>query len=63
MDGKFTFVDQRVCGILGYSPSELLAKSCFEFLHPDDQSHMEDTFKEGKLCPCAPLAFTGNATR
>lgn len=49
MDGKFTFVDQRVCGILGYSPTDLLAKSCFEFLHMDELNHVKDTFEQGKL--------------
>ncbi|KAJ8913178.1 hypothetical protein NQ315_009015 [Exocentrus adspersus] len=46
MDGKFTFVDQRVIGLLGYSPPELLGKSCFDFFHQEDQTHMKDSFKQ-----------------
>ncbi|KAG5885715.1 hypothetical protein JTB14_022806 [Gonioctena quinquepunctata] len=46
MDGKFTFVDQRVMGLLGYTPPELLGKSCFEFFHPEDQTHMKDSFEQ-----------------
>lgn len=46
IDGKFTFVDQRVTAILGYAPSELLNKNCFEFFHPEDQSHMKDSFEQ-----------------
>lgn len=48
MDGKFTFVDQRVIGLLGYSPPELLGKTCFDFFHPEDQTHMKDSFEQGK---------------
>lgn len=47
MDGKFTFVDQRVSGVLAYSPQELLAKSCFDFFHPEDQVHMKESFDQG----------------
>lgn len=46
-DGKFTFVDQRVMGLLGYSPPELLGKSCFDLFHPEDQTHMKDSFEQG----------------
>ncbi|KAJ8950331.1 hypothetical protein NQ318_021191 [Aromia moschata] len=46
MDGKFTFVDQRVIGLLGYSLPELLGKSCFDFFHPEDQTHMKDSFEQ-----------------
>ncbi|KAL7639556.1 UNVERIFIED_CONTAM: hypothetical protein RMT77_010057 [Armadillidium vulgare] len=46
MDGKFTFVDQRVVNVLGFSPQELLAKSCFDFFHPEDQTHMKESFEQ-----------------
>ncbi|KAM7311624.1 aryl hydrocarbon receptor nuclear translocator homolog isoform X1 [Ixodes scapularis] len=46
MDGKFTFVDPRVTAVLGYQPQELLGKTCFDFFHPEDQSHMKDNFEQ-----------------
>ena len=48
MDGKFTFIDQRVSHVLAYSPQELLAKSCFDFFHPEDQTHMKESFDQGR---------------
>lgn len=45
LDGKFTFVDQRVIGILGYQPQELLDKIFFDFLNPESQIRMRETFE------------------
>lgn len=49
MCGKFTFVDQRVIGVLGYQPVDLLNKSCYDFFHPDDIAHMKENFEQGKF--------------
>ncbi|XP_076101425.1 aryl hydrocarbon receptor nuclear translocator homolog isoform X1 [Mytilus galloprovincialis] len=46
IEGKFTFVDQRVTALLGYQPQELLGKSAFDFYHPEDKTHMKDTFEQ-----------------
>jgi len=46
MDGTFTFVDHRVTNLMGFSPPELLDKSCYEFIHSEDQSHMKENFDQ-----------------
>ena len=47
--------------VLGYGPQDLLGKVAFDFYHPDDQSHMKDTFDQGQmhLCfkMCLPFLF------
>jgi len=46
LDGKFTFVDHRVVNLVGFSPPELLGKSCFDLIHGEDQTHMKDSFDQ-----------------
>lgn len=46
LDGKFTFVDQRVSDVLGYKPQELLNEVCYDFFHPDDLEHMMESYQQ-----------------
>lgn len=36
LDGKTTFVNPRMAGILGYAPEEMLGRDAFDFVLPDD---------------------------
>ncbi|KAM3967670.1 aryl hydrocarbon receptor nuclear translocator homolog tgo isoform 2-T2 [Aphomia sociella] len=46
VDGRFTFADQRATQVVGYAPSDLLGKLCYEFYHLEDQQHMRDNFDQ-----------------
>ncbi|GFS04989.1 aryl hydrocarbon receptor nuclear translocator, partial [Elysia marginata] len=35
-----------VTAVLGYQPQELLGKLAFDFYHPDDLTHMKETFEQ-----------------
>jgi aryl hydrocarbon receptor nuclear translocator len=32
--------------VLGYVPTDLLSKSCYDFFHPEDQNHMKENFDQ-----------------
>uniref|UniRef100_A0A4W5RMU6 Aryl hydrocarbon receptor nuclear translocator 2 n=1 Tax=Hucho hucho TaxID=62062 RepID=A0A4W5RMU6_9TELE len=52
-DGIITFVDPRCINVIGYQPQDLLGKDILEFCHPEDQSHLRESFqqvrREGEL--------------
>ncbi|CAD5125825.1 DgyrCDS14028 [Dimorphilus gyrociliatus] len=44
VDGKFTFVDQRVVSVLGYQPQEFFGKYLHEFCHPEEENQVKESF-------------------
>ncbi|KAG9509458.1 Aryl hydrocarbon receptor nuclear translocator-like protein, partial [Fragariocoptes setiger] len=46
VDGKFTFVDQRVTSVLGYQPQDLLGKISFDYIHPDERTQIQESFDQ-----------------
>ncbi len=52
MKGCFSFVSPSCREQLGYGAADLLGKSCFEYLHPDDH-HMVRTLFTGDVNPAA----------
>uniref|UniRef100_A0A8C1YST4 Aryl hydrocarbon receptor nuclear translocator 2 n=1 Tax=Cyprinus carpio TaxID=7962 RepID=A0A8C1YST4_CYPCA len=45
-DGIITFVDPRCINVIGYQPQDLLGKDILEFCHPEDQSHLQESFQQ-----------------
>uniref|UniRef100_A0A672ZQZ8 Aryl hydrocarbon receptor nuclear translocator 2 n=1 Tax=Sphaeramia orbicularis TaxID=375764 RepID=A0A672ZQZ8_9TELE len=45
-DGVITFVDPRCINVIGYQPQDLLGKDILEFCHPEDQSHLRESFQQ-----------------
>lgn len=45
----FFYCSSRVQGVLGYQPQELLGKICFDYFHPEDETHMKESFEQGIL--------------
>lgn len=45
-DGVITFVDPRCINVIGYQPQDVLGKDILEFCHPEDQSHLRESFQQ-----------------
>ncbi|TRX24375.1 PAS domain S-box protein [Flavobacterium franklandianum] len=45
-DGTFSYVSNSSKDIIGYNPEELIHRSPYEFIHPDDLGLMQDSSRE-----------------
>jgi PAS domain S-box-containing protein len=43
---RFTYYDENICKMLGYSPRELIGKDAFVILHPADKNIMMQRAKD-----------------
>ena len=47
-EGVTLFVNDRMCEIVGYARAELIGRSCFDLIHPDDRSRARAAFRRRK---------------
>jgi PAS domain S-box-containing protein len=50
-DGTVIYKSPSVKTVLGHDPAELVGKSIFDHVHPDDQSRMREVFEEAAAKP------------
>lgn len=43
-DGRYVYVSPSYLTTMGYTPSDLLGRECFEFIHPDDREKAKEQF-------------------
>jgi PAS domain S-box-containing protein len=55
-EGVILYESPAVMRVLGYQPSEMIGRSSFEFLHPDDYAASQELF--GKLIQSSPIPLT-----
>ena len=48
VDGRHTYVDPRVVGVLGYLPQDLIGQVSCEYYHPDDIQKMVQLHHDGE---------------
>ena len=47
-DGRYTYVDPRVVGVLGYLPQDLIGQVSYEYYHPEDIQKMVQLQHDGE---------------
>jgi PAS domain S-box-containing protein len=48
IEGKFTFVNDTLCTMTGYSREEILEKNSLDFVHPEDRDRAAQLFLEAR---------------
>ncbi|MFH1382476.1 MAG: PAS domain-containing sensor histidine kinase [Chloroflexota bacterium] len=51
LSGKFSFVNQVICNMIGYSKEEMLGKFIADFLHPNDVPNIIPLFQQAPSSP------------
>jgi PAS domain S-box-containing protein len=57
LEGRFVFVNQALCEIVGYSEKELIGKPFADFLHPDDKKNILQLFSDSGKTPNRRLSI------
>ncbi len=57
-DGRIRYASLAYQRVLGYAPEELLGKSAFDFVHPDDLPHVREAVAHGIASPGVPQSVT-----
>jgi PAS domain S-box-containing protein len=57
LEGRFVFVNQALCEIVGYSEKEFIGKPFADFLHPDDKKNMLQLFSDSRKTPNRRLSI------
>jgi PAS domain S-box-containing protein len=47
VNGRYLYCNNTYTEILGYSPDELVGRSCFDLIHPDERERTVQLFQEG----------------
>ncbi|MDD5223457.1 MAG: PAS domain S-box protein [bacterium] len=57
LEGCVTFVNDPLCDLVGFRQAELLGRSIFEFIHPQDRDEVLRYFLLGKETPFSDIHF------
>jgi len=57
LEGRFVFVNQALCEMIGYSEKELIGKPFADFLHPDDKKKILQIFLDSWKNPSKKISI------